>query len=144
MITKKTGSILNDPEAELIVIPVSADGLMLTGSAAEAKKKYPDAARLFQNACAQNELKVGDVGYAAKQGNGKTRWLCWLVVRAAERDDTRLADLEKGFETLSRFFDKFLFASVALPVILPGPSQKLYDAFAESCKSQDISLSLYE
>lgn len=116
MISYLTGDIF-DTDVQAIVNPVNTVGVMGKGLALAFKQKYPDNFKLYQTACKNNELKVGQL-LITEHHSGK--FIVNFPTKQHWRGKSQLQWITEGLIALKQFIIENHINSIAIPALGSG------------------------
>ncbi len=120
MIIYKTGNLF-ESEAEAIVNTVNTVGVMGKGIALQFKNAFPNNFKVYQKACKNNELKVGQLLITQEETllNGRK-----IIINFPTKTDWRLPSeykyIEDGLMELAAAINKNNIKSIAIPPLGAG------------------------
>lgn len=116
MISYLTGDIF-DTDVQAIVNPVNTVGVMGKGLALAFKQKYPDNFKLYQTACKNNELKVGQLLITEHQSG---KFIVNFPTKQHWRGKSQLQWITEGLIALKQFIIENHINSIAIPALGSG------------------------
>jgi len=116
MIEYKTGDLLK-ANAEALVNAVNCVGVMGKGIALQFKQAYPENFNRYQNACKENQVKIGQM-FISEIGEGQNpHYLINFPTKQHWRDNSRLDDIRLGLTALAEEISRLKIQSVAIPAL---------------------------
>lgn len=116
MISYLTGDIF-EADVQAIVNPVNTVGVMGKGLALAFKQKYPDNFKLYQIACKNNEVKVGQLFVTEHQFG---RFIVNFPTKQHWRGKSQLNWIIEGLIQLKEFIIANHIKSIAIPALGSG------------------------
>lgn len=116
MISYLTGDIF-EADVQAIVNPVNTVGVMGKGLALAFKQKYPDNFKLYQVACKNNEVKVGQLFVTEHQFG---QFIINFPTKQHWRGKSQLNWITEGLIQLKEFIMVNHIKSIAIPALGSG------------------------
>lgn len=121
MITYLTGDIFDNNiagnQVTAIVNPVNTVGVMGKGLALAFKQKYPDNFKLYQIACENNEVQVGQLFVTEHQFG---QFIINFPTKQHWRGKSQLSWITQGLLELKKFIIENQIQSIAIPALGSG------------------------
>lgn len=114
-----TGDLLHD-DAEAIVNTVNCVGVMGKGLALQFKRKFPNNYLVYRTACAQRQVKLGEVFVVETGSMMGPKWIVNFPTKGHWKSNSNLDDIRHGLESLWDFIEETQIESVALPPLGAG------------------------
>lgn len=109
-----------ETKADILVNPVNTRGISGCGLALQFKKRFPEAQKLYEEACRENRIKLG-VPYLIQTNSIAKYIVCFPTKVAPDRKEkTTISTISKGLHILrSRCLDEFFPSnySIAIPML---------------------------
>ena len=144
MIRYKFGDIFT-AETRAIVNPVNCVGVMGSGLALKFKDKYPDNFIAYKKACNVGEVVMGEMFVHDEGFFARPRYIINFPTKQHWRNNSNLADIENGLDSLVHVVRQRGIQSLALPAIGCGLGGlewseviKLIKNKLQVCKDTDI------
>lgn len=138
------GNIFNS-EAQTLVNTVNCVGIMGKGIAAEFKKQFPEMYKDYVNRCKEKEVQPG-VPYLYNSGLFPPK-IINFPTKHHWRAASRIEDIEKGLEILSKEYKKWNIKSIAIPPLGCGNGQLLWESIGpliyKYASKLDIPVEIY-
>jgi O-acetyl-ADP-ribose deacetylase (regulator of RNase III) len=119
MIELRQGDILT-ADVEALVNTVNCVGVMGRGIALQFKKAYPGNFKLYQQACARNEVQPGRVLVFETGTLSNPKYIFNVPTKRHWRGRSRIGDIEMGLEALVSEIKRFGVRSIAIPPLGSG------------------------
>jgi len=114
-VLKVTQGDLLHSDAETLVNPVNAVGVMGKGLALQFKRAFPDNFQRYKAACKRGEVVPGRVHIVERDALCNPRYIINFPTKRHWREPSRLADIESGLEDLARAIRERSIRSIAVP-----------------------------
>ncbi|MCC6848728.1 MAG: macro domain-containing protein [Deltaproteobacteria bacterium] len=108
------GNLL-DATADALVNTVNEVGVMGKGVALMFREAFPESARLYEEACARHEVKVGRILVTENRALLGPRWILHFPTKKHWRHPSRLEWVREGLKDLVRVLRSNGIQSVAIP-----------------------------
>ncbi|CAA7197193.1 type II toxin-antitoxin system antitoxin DNA ADP-ribosyl glycohydrolase DarG [Chryseobacterium potabilaquae] len=148
MIKYVTGNIL-DSEAEALVNTVNTDGVMGKGVALQFKKAFPTNFKLYQEACKNNNINIGQLFYV-KDSNitSETKLIINFPTKKSWRKPSEYSFIELGLDDLIRIIQINKIKSIAIPPLGSGNGglewERVKKIIEKKLRKLDIDIFVYE
>lgn len=119
MIRFTTGNLLDAP-AEALVNTVNTVGVMGKGIALMFKEKFPENARLYERACAGEELAAGSLFVTENSDMFGPRWIVNFSTKKHWRHPSKMEWIRNGLKELREFIIDNNVRSIAIPPLGAG------------------------
>lgn len=115
MIELAKGNLLTS-NVEALVNTVNTEGVMGKGIALQFKQAFPDMFKAYENACRDNQVKLGHVHLYDLGGLvGGPRWIVNFPTKGHWRSKSKLGDIRRGLSDLLETIQRLEIKSIALP-----------------------------
>jgi O-acetyl-ADP-ribose deacetylase (regulator of RNase III) len=115
MIELAKGNLLTS-DVEALVNTVNTEGVMGKGIALQFKQAFPEMFKAYENACRDNQVKLGHVHLYDLGGLvGGPRWIVNFPTKGHWRSKSRLNDIRSGLGDLLATIRRLNIKSIALP-----------------------------
>ena len=111
---------LFESNAEAIVNTVNCVGVMGRGVALQFKKLYPDNFKVYELACARNEVMPGRMFIYELNQIVNPKYIINFPTKRHWRSTSRIDDIEKGLSDLATVITERKISSIALPPLGAG------------------------
>ncbi|WP_256924350.1 macro domain-containing protein [Sphingomonas sp. IBVSS2] len=119
MIRYTTGNLLDAP-ADALVNTVNTVGVMGKGIALMFKERYPENAKLYERACADDALEPGSIFVTQNSDMFGPRWIVNFSTKKHWRHPSRIEWIRSGLSELHRFITTNHVRSIAIPPLGAG------------------------
>src|SRR5262245_56499440 len=119
MIEYQTGDILQ-ADVEALVNAVNCVGVMGRGLALEFKKAYPKNFRVYEAACAREEVQPGRMFVFDTGRPTNPKFIINFPTKRHWRGSSRIEDIESGLQALAEEIRARHITSIALPALGSG------------------------
>lgn len=119
MIRYTTGNLLDEP-AEALVNTVNTVGVMGKGIALMFKERFPENARLYERACADEQLTAGGIFATKSSDMYGPKWIINFATKQHWRHPSKIAWIRSGLRELCAFIVNEGIRSVAIPPLGAG------------------------
>ncbi|MDR6635095.1 O-acetyl-ADP-ribose deacetylase (regulator of RNase III) [Phyllobacterium sp. 1468] len=119
MIRFAEGNLL-EANAEALVNTVNTVGVMGKGVALMFKEAFPENFKLYEDACAKKEVRVGEMFVSQNRDLYGPKWIINFPTKAHWRYPSRIDWISKGLDDLKRVIISKKIKSIALPPLGAG------------------------
>lgn len=119
MILYTQGNLLDAP-AQALVNTVNTVGVMGKGIALMFKEKFPENAKLYERACAADELEPGSIFVTESSDMFGPRWIINFSTKKHWRHPSKLEWIRSGLAELRAFIAGNKIESIAIPPLGAG------------------------
>jgi O-acetyl-ADP-ribose deacetylase (regulator of RNase III) len=118
MIVETTGNLF-EANAEALINAVNCVGIMGKGIALQFKQKFPaDYFKAYKIACQNGELAIGSVQvFELENAQTNLRYIINFPTKRHWREQSRIADIERGLQSLVKAVELYGIKSVAMPAL---------------------------
>lgn len=148
MIKYITGDLLGS-EAEALVNTVNTVGVMGKGIALQFKKQFPHNAKVYQKACKDKLLNIGDILVVEDNSliNGK-KFIINFPTKKHWRNPSEYEYIELGLKKLVEIIEEYKIKSIAIPPLGAGNGglnwHKVKSMLVEKLSNIDCEIHIYE
>lgn len=148
MIKYVTGNIF-DSDAEALVNTVNTDGVMGKGIALQFKKAFPINFKLYQQACKDKNIDVGNL-FVTKDSNitSGTKYIINFPTKQSWRKPSEYSFIEVGLDDLINVLREKNIKSIAIPPLGAGNGglewERVKNIIEEKLSKFDIDVIVYE
>jgi O-acetyl-ADP-ribose deacetylase (regulator of RNase III) len=116
---KETIKNLFEAKAEALVNTINRIGVMGKGIAWQFKQKFPaDYFNAYKLACQNGELAIGNVQvYELKNARTNPHHIINFPTKRHWREQSRIADIERGLQSLVKAVELYGINSIAMPAL---------------------------
>jgi O-acetyl-ADP-ribose deacetylase (regulator of RNase III) len=116
---KETTANLFEAKAEALINAVNCVGVMGKGIALQFKQKFPaDYFNAYKLACQNGELAIGNVQvYELKNARTNPHYIINFPTKRHWREQSRIADIERGLQSLVKAVELYGINSIAMPAL---------------------------
>ncbi len=115
---KETVGNLFEAKAEALVNAVNCVGVMGKGIALQFRQKFPAAYfNDYKLACQKGELAIGKVHIFELKTQHNPRFIVNFPTKNHWRDQSRIADIESGLQSLAEAVEQYEIKSMAMPAL---------------------------
>lgn len=116
MIESGTGNLLR-AQVDALVNTVNTVGVMGKGVALQFKSAFPQNYKAYRDACSRGEVQLGRMFVWDSGRLGPQRYVINFPTKGHWRSKSRLQDIERGLQDLSRVAGELELDSIALPAL---------------------------
>ena len=148
MILPKQGDILKSTVMAL-VNTVNTIGIMGKGIAYQFKKAYPEMFKDYQSACSTSEVQIGKMWVWKNPSIFGPQFIINFPTKKDWRNDSSIADIEKGLHDLVKIIKELNISSIAIPPLGCGNGKLEWEKVKELIINavsplNDVSIEIYE